>query len=302
MAESSTLPSKKGSTSMKTTRMDSTPLLARLSRLGIAVIGVAGIGCDTASGPSEPFAPLVEAVLDLEDAGRPAAAPAPAPVPVPIANPSAQPRCVLDGDGDGILSLSDYASAVPMGIDECAGQDGAVLGNIGGVLVPSQGGSGDGSLDYLGIEAPTVAAGGNISVPANTPIPQVVLDWVKDTGIPDKQYEEDSYDCDDFASDLEKAFEGLVPGAGTFTYIACDFDEEENDYTSAHAITDVHGDGAIAWIEPQNGQQVNLDKDGDGMVTFATDFSGYSSPNEGGCFVAVFESAQAAQDAGLTLD
>lgn len=263
---------------------------------------VTAAACDAEPDPNEPFAELAEAALELEDDSDAAAAPAPAPAPVPgVALPAPQPRCVLDSDGDGILSLTDYESAVPMTFDTCVANGGAVLGDIGGVLAPSLG-SGSSSPSALGIDAPPVAAGGNVSVPAGANIPQVVLDWVAGTGIPDREYKPDEYDCDDFADDLEKAFEDLVPGSGTFTYIACDFDEEVGNYTSAHAITDVHGGGAVAWIEPQTGQPVDLDKDGDGQVTFGLDLSGYPTPTDGDCFIAVFDSAAAAVDAGLVLD
>lgn len=275
----------------------------RLGLLSTVVLGTWAAGCDSEPPPDEPFALLVDAVSDLElDARAPAVVPVPAPAPLPVAVPAPSPRCAVDGDGDGVLSLLDYETAVPMAPDACAGAGGAVLGNIAGVRSASLGDGASGSPSALGIEAPPVAAGGNLSVPSITNIPQEVLDWVAGTGIPDRDYVPDSYDCDDFADDLEKAFEELLPGAGTFTYIACDFDAETGNYTSAHAITDVHGGGAVAWIEPQTGQPVDLDKNGDGNVTFALDFSGYPEPTDGGCFIAVFESAEAAQDAGLQLD
>lgn len=283
--------------------LDSNTTLLRLGLLCTAVLGGAVTGCDSEPDPDEPFALLVDAVLDLEQVQAPAAAPAPAPAPAPVAIPTTPSRCVVDGDGDGILSLVDYENAVGMSIADCEATGGAVLGDIAGVLSPSLGGgNGGGSPEDLGIDASPVASGGTISVPAGTNIPQEVLDWVAGTGIPDQPYVPGTHDCDDFADELERAFEDIMPGAGTFTYIACDFDEEKGNYTSAHAITDVHGGGAVAWIEPQTGQPVNLDKDGDGQVTFALDLSGYPEPTDGGCFIAVFDSAAAAQDAGLKLD
>lgn len=290
---------------MTDTTMNAAFALARRGLLLTAACGALSLGCDAEPEPDEPFAGLALAALE-DDAALTAASTAstPAPGAIPVADapiPVPPPRCVLDGDGDGILSLWDYESALEMSPADCVASGGALLGDIAGVIVPTHGASVE-PPQSLAFESPTAAAIGNVSVPAGTPIPQEVLDWVNDTGIPDREYKPDEYDCDDFARDLEQAFEGLLPGAGTFTYIACEWDEEAGNYSSAHAITDVHGGGAVAWIEPQTGQPVDLDKNGDGMVTFGLDFSGYPEPTDGDCFIAVFESAEAAQDAGLELD
>ncbi|MCB9547786.1 MAG: hypothetical protein H6706_18340 [Myxococcales bacterium] len=137
------------------------------------------------------------------------------------------------------------------------------------------------------------------------------LEWVRSLGIHENEYEEDTYDCDDFAADLEEAIEDAgaeagLPGVGTFTYVACDL--VDGQYQEAHALTDVHLLGQIFWVEPQTAQIANLDSNGDGKVSFVTDLSSYPTPTEAhadphkACFVAVFESADAAEAAGLVLD
>ncbi len=281
----------------------------RARRLGalisIVAAGLALVACDAEPDPAEPFGELSMAVL-ADDADAPASVPSPGPATVPAIGFSddAKRPCAVDDDGDGALSIREYVKAAPMPIAACEAVGGASVGTLGPIVPPAPltDVSPPEELAANGQTSAAIPPGTTISVPANVPIPGVVLEFVQQTGIPSRGYVTDSYDCDDFASDLEKAFEDVLPGAGTFTYIASDFDPATGNYKTAHAITDVHANGAVAWIEPQTGQPVNLDDDGDGMVTFALDFSGYPTATDGGTFIAVFSSADAAVAAGLTLD
>nr|MCH9681780.1 hypothetical protein [Deltaproteobacteria bacterium] len=266
-----------------------------------ASFGLCVSACDTEPETGEPFAELALAVLDADP--TPTSAPVPGPGPVAdVTTPTPPPRCAIDLNGDGILTMWEYNNAIPKQPSACAAAGGASMGPLGKVNVPSLLVDIEPPADLVGRGTPTASGGGTISLPA-APIPDVVLDWVDGTGIPDREYSED-YDCDDFASDLEKAFDAVLPGAGTFTYIVCGYDEKTGKYddSTAHAITDVHGGGAIGWIEPQTGEAADIDQNGDGQVTFGTDFSGWPTPTDGDCFIAVFESAEAAEAAGLTLD
>ena len=134
-------------------------------------------------------------------------------------------------------------------------------------------------------------------------VTDLIMEYIRGLGIHDREYEDDTYDCDDFASDLEEALEEISEGLGTFTYMACDYDEDAGTYGWAHAVTDVPLPGERSfWVEPQTAQVTDLDRDGDGRVEYDTDFSNYPTPTDGDCFIAVFENAQAAVDAGLDLD
>lgn len=124
--------------------------------------------------------------------------------------------------------------------------------------------------------------------------------WVKDT-----------HDCDDFADELEQALEVFYPGQATFTCI-WEINKDkywwqfwEPDLIKGHALTDLHHNGQTLWIEPQwsaaqGAVGINMDKDGDGMVEYAT------SPGSGatdGCFrIEVYDSRAACEAAGRVLD
>ncbi|MGE3164120.1 MAG: hypothetical protein AB7O52_04400 [Planctomycetota bacterium] len=124
--------------------------------------------------------------------------------------------------------------------------------------------------------------------------------WVKDT-----------HDCDDFADELEQALEVFYPGNATFTCI-WEVNKDKSwwqfwkpDLINGHALTDLHHNGQTLWIEPQwsvaqGAIGINMDKDGDGMVGYAT------SPGSGatdGCFrIEVYDSRAACEAAGRVLD
>ena len=209
--------------------------------------------------------------------------------PRPEPAPDAMGACILDGDHNGVLSLHEYEGAEPMPVADCQAAGGAVRGNL-----PRPQGE---------------AAAADVSTqPAARPRNQrlrrlirLLMRWIRGLGIHNRDYDAEDYDCDDFASDLEKALDDLFADLGTFTYIACDRDGDGT-YEWAHAVTDVHIGGFIFWVEPQTGQITDLDYDRDGNVEYVTDFSSWPTATDGACFIAVFDDAEAAEDAGLELD
>lgn len=220
--------------------------------------------------------------------GEAACAPPPSFEPDPQAA-DALVRCVLDRDGDGRLALADYSEAAEMPLAACRAEGGAVRGGIEPV-VPRQRPHRVRVVQASDLDRELARLIGRL------------MEWIRSLGIHQREYREGEYDCDDFADDLEQALERLVPGLGTFTYMACDWDAEKRNYTWAHAVTDVHLGRLIFWVEPQTGQIVSLDKDGDGRVGYVRDLRSYPTATDGGCFIAVFDSAADARAKGLVLD
>jgi hypothetical protein len=112
------------------------------------------------------------------------------------------------------------------------------------------------------------------------------------------EYGED-YDCDDFAGDLEQELEGQG-FMSTFTAIWTD---DGSETVPGHALTDVHGPGGVVWVEPQTGEIVDLDEDGDGNV-MASDgtHSDEFMASEGMSQIEVYEDKAAAGKAGVPID
>jgi len=140
------------------------------------------------------------------------------------------------------------------------------------------------------------------------------------TKVKDRVWTATTYDCDDFADDMEKGLTGKGYDA-TFT---CYWEVVPNSnhswynwlwtspikLTKGHAIADVHANnGDIIWIEPQNGlvgvtkiinSTDNLDDDGDGKVEYAT--SSGSKKTDGDYRIEVWPSRAAAEKAGRRFD
>ena len=117
--------------------------------------------------------------------------------------------------------------------------------------------------------------------------------------VPSMEYGED-YDCDDFAGDLEQELEGQGFMA-TFTAIWTD---DGSDSVPGHALTDVHApSGMLVWVEPQTGEIVDLDEDGDGEV-MASDGSHNEDfmATEGMSQIEVYEDKTSASMAGVPVD
>ena len=115
--------------------------------------------------------------------------------------------------------------------------------------------------------------------------------------VPDTEYMADTYDCDDFAHDLERELEGQGFDA-TFTLIWRD-----NGMTG-HAVTDVHTtSGGIVFVEPQDGMIIDLDEDGDGMVGFRDGVHSEAiMPTEGTSEIEVYMDQNDAVMVGVALD
>lgn len=125
-----------------------------------------------------------------------------------------------------------------------------------------------------------------------------------------RKYVSVTYDCDDFADDMERALEAAGFHA-TFTVYY--WRVPNPDYTwekrltvkpyvyKGHAVVDVHTAQGLIWIEPQNGRiGINLDFDGDGKVEYA-DKPGDPDTDDGKR-IEVYESAAAARKAGVVMD
>ena len=128
--------------------------------------------------------------------------------------------------------------------------------------------------------------------------------------IKDRTWTTNTYDCDDFARDLEEALQALGYNA-TFTVYWHVI--ENPDYSwwnslwtpkyivEAHALTDVHTAEGLIWIEPQTGEiGVDLDFNGDGKVGYDTKHPGKFTDDDGR--IEVYDSRAAAEAAGVVMD
>lgn len=123
---------------------------------------------------------------------------------------------------------------------------------------------------------------------------------VNQSGIPAKNYTPGTYDCDDFADDLEKNLTGKGYNA-TFTVYWC-YDENGTN-TLSHAVTDVHApDGSLIFIEPQTGEIIDLDFDGDGTVETRDSHPVNITYTDDDCEIEVYGSRSEAVDAGVVMD
>jgi hypothetical protein len=205
--------------------------------------------------------------------------------------------CMLDFNADGRFSGTEqaWAGSYQLSPGDCHAQGGVVMG---GVPFPSSRFS----------RAATQTQGPPTSFPLPTAAtPEIILKYIKDARITrhHEPFVPESQDCDDYAEDAEKAIERLVPGAGTFTITFCGEVDEEGDFidskeqpVSAHAITDVHLDGVVTWLEPQWAEDMVLDMDGDGQVSVVfgdAELKPTESDGENGCLIIVYESRAAAE-------
>lgn len=138
---------------------------------------------------------------------------------------------------------------------------------------------------------------------ANKSVNRIILKDVADSGVAKKKYTTNTYDCDDFAKDLELYLQGLGYDA-TFTHIVKY--NITGKQTSAHAVTDIHlPNGWIVFIEPQTGKLINLDFDGDGVVELYSHPSNHPMgyhPTDDNVKITIYDSADAAESAGLDMD
>ena len=132
--------------------------------------------------------------------------------------------------------------------------------------------------------------------------------------IKDRTYVRTTYDCDDFAGDMEEALTARGYTA-TFTVYYCwdsIFEGEPDAWRMpweykpsllrAHAVTDIHQDGRVIWLEPQTGQLgIKLDFDNDGRTEYATNHNSRAL-TDGNYRIEVYPSRAAAVRAGVVLD
>lgn len=125
--------------------------------------------------------------------------------------------------------------------------------------------------------------------------------------IKDRPYVEETYDCDDYAGDLERALTAMGYDA-TFTFIIVYVENPKwtaenaawtakmiEDEDQNHCVTDVHSPQGVVWIEPQSGEIISLDQDGDGKVGTAN--AAGTAMTEGNTRVEVYDSQAAAEAA-----
>ena len=117
--------------------------------------------------------------------------------------------------------------------------------------------------------------------------------------VPSMEYGED-YDCDNFADDLEQELEGQ----GFMATFTASWTDDGSKTVPGHALTDVHTpNGGIVWVEPQTGEIVDLDEDGDGQVMAADGtHSDEFMATEGMSQIEVYEDKSSAVMAGVPVD
>ncbi len=129
------------------------------------------------------------------------------------------------------------------------------------------------------------------------------------SGVHNGNYTPGSYDCDDFASDLERNLTALGFNA-TYTYYWCNANPPSG-YNAGgvppygHAVTDVHApDGTIVFIESITGQIINLDFDGDGTVETRTNehVNNVNARTDDNCAIEVYNDLTTATGAGAPVD
>ena len=218
-----------------------------------------------------------------------------------------------DSDGNGIGDVCDtFSCCTETG---CSRTTIDLCRNIGGVIG-----------ECLGINEFVITGGdpspeANVSLrPTNTsvttgPLAEFIRNLTRDvgtTGVNNTRYNATSYDCDDFAHDLERNLTVLGYNA-TYTLIGCAAGGPTSGYNFAtgypafHAITDVHApDGTIIFIEPQSGRIVNIDFDGDGQVEGRSGEYVYgmgpAQLTDNNCKIHIFEDTAGAAAVGAPRD
>ncbi len=154
------------------------------------------------------------------------------------------------------------------------------------------GGSGTGTGDSMTEGGDTMAA------ETQEEFEQRLEEALNMSKIPSMEYGED-YDCDDFAGDLEEELEGQ----GFMSTFTATWTDDGSETVPGHALTDVHGPGGAVWVEPQTGEIVDLDEDGDGSV-MASDgtHSDEFMAGEGMSQIEVYDDKAAAGKAGVPID
>lgn len=141
----------------------------------------------------------------------------------------------------------------------------------------------------------TTSSGGTTSSSGN--FVAMLQEVINMSTVPGMTYMATTYDCDDFANDLEQELD-MAGYDATFTTLWRD-----NGMTG-HAVTDVHTtSGGIIFVEPQNGMIIDLDESMDGMVGYRDGtHSDEIMLTEGMSEIEVYMDRNSAVMAGVTLD
>ena len=141
------------------------------------------------------------------------------------------------------------------------------------------------------------SSGGTTSSGAPTETNQDFINHLEDvvsmSKVPSMEYVPGGYTCSDFADDLgtELGGQGFMT---TFTAIWTDGG------MSGHAITDVHPPGGgVIFVEPQTGDFVNLDGNGDGKVGVGGKHSNTFMATEDDSRIEIYDSKDSAVMAGV---
>ena len=176
---------------------------------------------------------------------------------------------IADLDFDGSCSLSPLASSS------------GGTSSSGGVVTTSSGGNaGTSSGDFAAMLQDALSMS---TIPVN---------------MGGMAYMAGTYDCDDFAHDLQMELQGEGFNS-TFTAIWRDGG------MTGHAVTDVHPttSGGIVFVEPQNGMIIDLDENMDGMVDYMDGaHSDTFMPTDGMTQVEVYMDRDGAAMAGVPVD
>jgi len=122
------------------------------------------------------------------------------------------------------------------------------------------------------------------SYPAGGDLPPGIGQDVSDTGVPDPEGWRDGHnDCDDFASDLERALERMGYDA-TYTEICVPGDAG----ATWHSLTDIHTEEGTFWVDGATGHQFKLDAPPMGTVNTSTSGSPCAAATEGSFGVRVW--------------
>ncbi|MEK6836266.1 MAG: hypothetical protein AABX94_01210 [Nanoarchaeota archaeon] len=118
-----------------------------------------------------------------------------------------------------------------------------------------------------------------------------------------RTYNNLTYDCDDFADDLEQWLQGLGYNATFTQFVKYVGNTSTIDYI--HAVIDIHlPDGSTIWVEPQTGAIINLDFDGDGNVEANVNepYRNGHHPTDDNAKIYVYDSAAGAAANGAPRD
>ncbi|MEK6952224.1 MAG: hypothetical protein AABX29_04355 [Nanoarchaeota archaeon] len=135
---------------------------------------------------------------------------------------------------------------------------------------------------------------------ASDPLFVSLANNVTASGVNNTAYVPGSYECANFAGDLEANLTARGYNA-TFTAYWC-HGGPGNPPPTAHAITDVHlSDGRLVWIEPQTNRMINMDMDGDGIVEYNNNAftNSVAVTTDDNCQISVWENRAQASAAGV---